>query len=218
MVSDSGSQSKSWSLMKQKVAPKADAGFTLIEVMVAMIIMVIVGLLAWRGMDAMLRSKENIEGRAKQDAIYFQLVRQFERDCQEMIPQAELDVPLYSVGTKNIWWLRRYSETKQTSWVVVGYGVTASGLQRWISRPLTNKSDVLSVWQSMIRDPDLTSSEMKISLELPEVINQQASVITNTPIPGKGSDTPLLAGFNIRWGLKNIPFPITRSCLAGTSL
>ena len=57
--------------MKQKIAP--DAGFTLIEVMVAMVVMAVVGLLAWRGMDAMLRSKENIEGRAKQDAIYFQL-------------------------------------------------------------------------------------------------------------------------------------------------
>jgi hypothetical protein len=59
---------------------------------------------------------------------------------------------------------------------------------------------------------------MKITLEMPEIISQQVNVVTNMPAPGKGNDTPLLAGFNIRWGLKNIPFPITRSCLAGTSL
>jgi general secretion pathway protein J len=43
--------------MSQKKLPAPDAGFTLIEVMVAMIIMAIVGLMAWQGMDAMLRSK-----------------------------------------------------------------------------------------------------------------------------------------------------------------
>ena len=70
----------------------------------------------------------------------------------------------------------------------------------------------------MLRDPDLISSEMKVSFELPEVISQQVSIITNDPLPEKGNGAPLLAGLNIRWGLKNIPFPITRSCLAGTSL
>ena len=65
--------------------PDSDAGFTLIEVMIAMAIMATLGIIAWRGMDAMLRSKENIESRAKQDSVYFNLVRQFERDCQEMI-------------------------------------------------------------------------------------------------------------------------------------
>ena len=202
--------------MKQKIA--SDAGFTLIEVMVAMIVMAVVGLLAWRGMDVMLRSKENIEARAKQDAIYFQLARQFERDCQEMITGTQLTVPPYSAGTKNIWWLRRNSEAKLTSWIVVGYGITPTGLQRWISRPLNNQSDALAVWQPLVKDPDLTSSDMKVSLEIPEIITQQANVITNMPAVGKGNDTPLLAGFNIRWGLKNTPFPITRSCLAGTSL
>ncbi len=216
MACDSRSQPELWRLMNQKRV--SDAGFTLIEVMVAMIVMGVVGLLAWRGMDTMLRSKENIEGRAKQDAVYFQLVRQFERDCQEMITGTQLTVPPYSAGIKNIWWLRRYSETKQTSWVIVGYGITPTGLQRWISRPLANKSDALAIWQPLVRDPDLASSEIKVTLELPDIISQQANVITNTPPPGKGSDTPLLAGFNMRWGIKNTPFPITRSCLAGTSL
>lgn len=216
MACYSGTEPEFWSSMTQKTA--SDAGFTLIEVMVAMIVMAVVGLLAWRGMDVMLRSKENIEGRAKQDAVYFQLVRQFERDCQEMISGTQLTVPQYSAGTKNIWWLRRNSETKQSSWLVVGYGITPIGLQRWTSRPLNNQSDALAVWQPLVKDPDLASSEMKVTLEIPEIITQQANVITNMPAAGKGNGTPLLAGFNIRWGLKNTPFPITRSCLAGTSL
>jgi len=204
--------------MKQTMKPHKDAGFTLVEVMVALLIMAIVGLMAWRGMDSLIRGREIIEGRAKQDAVYLQLVYQFERDCQEMLPSTALEVPQYAAGNKNIWWLRRYSETNPVSWIIVGYGATPIGLQRWMGRPLVNKSEALAAWQSMLRDPDLISSEMKVSFELPEVISQQVSIITNDPLPEKGNGAPLLAGLNIRWGLKNIPFPITRSCLAGTSL
>ena len=196
------------------VAP--EAGFTLIEVMVALVVISVVGLMAWRGMDAMIRGQESIEGRSKQDALYFQLVRQFERDCQEILLSSNLEIPVYAVGQKNIWWLRRYDQVNEVNWAVVGYGVSENGLRRWISRSLTNKSDALGLWQSVLRDPDLVSSNMKSTLEIPEIILQEASVITNNP--SQGSNIPQLAGFNIRWGLRNIAFPITRSCLAGTSL
>jgi len=202
--------------MNDKVATPSEAGFTLIEVLVALIIISIVGLMAWRGMDAMMRGQENIEGRAKQDAVYIQLIRQFERDCQEITSDSTLDLPSYSVGDKNIWWVRRYEQANQSNWIIVGYGISANGLRRSVSRPLVNKTDILGLWQPVLRDPDLVSSNMKTSLEVSEIIYQEASAITNAP--SQGSISTQLAGFSMRWGIKNIPFPISRSCLAGTSL
>ena len=202
--------------MSDEMTIAPEAGFTLIEVMVAWVVIAIVGLMAWRGMDAMIRGQESIEGRAKQDALYFQVVRQFERDCQEIILSSNLDIPVYAAGQKNIWWLRRYEEANQINWAIVGYGISENGLRRWISRPLTNKPDALGLWQAILRDPDLVSSNMKTTLEAPEIISQEATVITNTP--SQGSNPTQLSGINIRWGLRTIPFPITRSCLAGASL
>ena len=202
--------------MNDKVATPSEAGFTLIEVLVALIVISIVGLMAWRGMDAMMRGQENIEGRAKQDAVYIQLIRQFERDCQEITSYSTLDLPSYSVGDKNIWWVRRYEQANQINWIIVGYGISANGLRRLVSRPLVNKTDILSLWQPILLDPDLVSSNMKTSLEIPEIIYQEADAISNTP--GQGSMSTQLAGISMRWGIKNIPFPISRSCLAGTSL
>jgi prepilin-type N-terminal cleavage/methylation domain-containing protein len=202
--------------MNDKVTTPSEAGFTLIEVLVALIVISIVGLMAWRGMDAMMRGHENIEGRAKQDAVYIQLIRQFERDCQEITSDSTLDLPSYSVGDKNIWWVRRYEQANQINWIIVGYGISANGLRRLVSRPLVNKTDILSLWQPILRDPDLVSSNMKTSLEIPEIIYQEADAISNTP--GQGSMSTQLAGISMRWGIKNIPFPISRSCLAGTSL
>ena len=202
--------------MNDKVTTPSEAGFTLIEVLVALIIISIVGLMAWRGMDAMMRGQENIEGRAKQDAVYIQLIRQFERDCQEITSDSTLDLPSYSVGDKNIWWVRRYEQANQSNWIIVGYGISANGLRRSVSRPLVNKTDILGLWQPVLRDPDLVSSNMKTSLEVSEIIYQEANAISNAP--AQGSISTQLAGFSMRWGIKNIPFPISRSCLAGTSL
>ena len=202
--------------MNDKVTTPSEAGFTLIEVLVALMVISMVGLMAWRGMDAMMRGQENIEGRAKQDAVYTQLIQQFERDCQEIIPSSILDIPSYSVGDKNIWWVRRYEQANQINWIIVGYGISANGLRRLVSRPLANKTDILSLWQPILRDPDLVSSNMKTSLEIPEIIYQEANAITNAP--GQGSMSAQLAGISMRWGIKNIPLPISRSCLAGTSL
>ena len=202
--------------MNDKVATPSEAGFTLIEVLVALIVISIVGLMAWRGMDAMMRGQENIEGRAKQDAVYIQLIRQFERDCQEITFDSTLDLPSYSVGDKNIWWVRRYEQANQINWIIVGYGISANGLRRSVSRPLVNKTDILSLWQPVLRDPDLVPGNMKTSLEIPEIIYQEANAISNAPIQGPMSTQ--LAGISMRWGIKNIPFPISRSCLAGTSL
>jgi prepilin-type N-terminal cleavage/methylation domain-containing protein len=202
--------------MSDQVTTTSESGFTLIEVLVALIVISMVGLMAWRGMDAMMRGQENIESRAKQDAVYMQVIRQFERDCQEIIPSATLDIPSYSVGEKNIWWVRRFEQANQIHWVIVGYGISTNGLRRLVSQPLANKTEILGLWQPIIRDPDLISSNMKISLEIPEIIYQETNAITSATSQAAMSNQ--LAGLSMRWGIKNIPFPISRSCLAGTSL
>jgi general secretion pathway protein J len=71
--------------------PSQQLGFALLELIVAMAIMAIVGLLAWRGMDAMIRGREVIERRSNEDLAYIQLVRQFDRDCQEILRREELN-------------------------------------------------------------------------------------------------------------------------------
>ena len=126
-------------------------GFALLEVIVALVIMALVGLMAWRGIDAMIRGREVIDRRANQDADYSQLVRQFEKDCQSVLVRDELSslansqagananggaVSAVASGAKNIWFLRRYRADNVDAWLIAGYGMGPSGLQRWTSKPL----------------------------------------------------------------------------------
>ena len=176
-----------------------EKGFALLEVIVALVIMALVGLMAWRGMDAMIRGREVIDRRANQDADYSQLVRQFERDCQSVLGKDELSalgnsqaggagsaVSAVAAGAKNIWFLRRYRQDGLDAWLVAGYGMGTAGLQRWTSRPLMQRSEAGALWFGISRDPDLASSDLLVSLEVPIIVRQSFQVQTSV-VSGAGS-------------------------------
>jgi prepilin-type N-terminal cleavage/methylation domain-containing protein len=263
-------------------------GFALLELIVAMAIMAIVGLLAWRGMDAMIRGREVIERRSNEDFSYIQLVRQFDRDCQEILRRDEFNaatsgavsspatlntapntssnvtaqnpsattaaavnlststLPAIAVGSKNIWWLRHYRADMQDAWLLVGYGMGPSGLERWTSQPLLRRDVALQIWNSTLRNPDLVSTDLLVSWQAPNIVRQafvvQSSLMNgaggsgisatgtgsapasvtptnNTPSnPGVSLISPDQQGLIMRWWLKDIALPITRSCLMGSAL
>lgn len=247
----------------------AAAGFALIEMVVALAIMALVGLMAWRGMDAMIRGRETIDRRANQDAGYSQLVKQFERDCLESLRPDELATFLagnsaagssdgsrnsaansaslasLAAGAKNIWWLRRYHADNQDAWMIVGYAMSPTGLQRLTSRPLLRRNDARSLWLGISRDPDLSSSELLVSLELTNIVKQsfqvQTSVLsgaggggisangtgidtsstpTNTPLSNASISaiSPNQQGVVMQWWIDGVALPLTRSCLMGGAL
>ena len=179
-----------------------DQGFALIEMVVALVIMALVGLMAWRGMDAMIRGREVIDKRANQDADYSQLVRQFERDCQSVLSKDEIAGLASSVtggtagsavaspvaaGAKNIWFLRRYRADNIDAWLIAGYVMGPAGLQRWTSRPLMQRTDAGALWAGIARDPDLSSSDLLLSLELPSIVRQSFQVQTSVVNGAGGS-------------------------------
>lgn len=177
---------------------KSERGFALIEMVVALVIMALVGLMAWRGMDAMIRGREVIDKRANQDADYSQLVRQFERDCQSVLSKDEIASLASSVsggaisssiaaGAKNIWFLRRYRVDNMDAWLIAGYTVGPAGLQRWTSRPLMQRTDAGALWAGIARDPDLSSSDLLVSLELPFIVRQSFQVQTSVVNGAGGS-------------------------------
>jgi len=165
-----------------------DQGFALIEILVAMTIMALVGLMAWRGMDALIMGRDVIDRRANQDAVYTQLVNQFERDCQFILRADVLGSNPLSAGAKNIWWIRQLQVDNRDAWMIVGYGVTPAGLQRWTSAPLLRRTEAVTLWAGVSRDPDLLSSSFRVSLTLPDVIRQ--TIFVRTALASGTSATP----------------------------
>ena len=203
-------------------AVRAEAGFALLEMIVALAIMALVGLMAWRGMDAMIRGREVIDRRANQDADYSQLVRQFEKDCQSVLARDELNslansvsggagVSSVAAGAKNIWFLRRYRADNLDAWMIAGYGMGPNGLLRWTSRPLVQRTEAGALWAGIMRDPDLSSSDLLVSLEVPMVARQAFQVKTSaisgagtSGVSASGTGSPNIANAGTANGATNV--------------
>ncbi len=65
---------------------RAQQGFTLIEVLVALVLMAVVSLVSWRGLDSVVRLGEHVERDAQRDAAILRVMGQLERDVQMRAP------------------------------------------------------------------------------------------------------------------------------------
>lgn len=56
------------------------AGFTLLEVMVAILLMAVVSLIAWRGLDSVTRADTHLQASTEQTEVLLRVLNQLERD------------------------------------------------------------------------------------------------------------------------------------------
>ncbi|MGJ7610289.1 MULTISPECIES: prepilin-type N-terminal cleavage/methylation domain-containing protein [unclassified Variovorax] len=68
---------KAWVPPRQRRCP---SGFTLIEVMIAIVIMAVLSLIAWRGLDVMGRANAQLQARTEDTARLMRALQQIERD------------------------------------------------------------------------------------------------------------------------------------------
>ncbi|WP_223523629.1 type II secretion system protein J, partial [Pseudomonas sp. BF-RE-24] len=55
-------------------------GFTLLEVMVAILLMAVVSLIAWRGLDSVTRADSHLQASTEQTEALLRVLNQLERD------------------------------------------------------------------------------------------------------------------------------------------
>ncbi|MCJ8202933.1 type II secretion system protein GspJ [Pseudomonas sp. RGM2987] len=68
-------------------------GFTLLEVMVAILLMAVVSLIAWRGLDSVTRADSHLQANTEQTEALLRVLNQLERDV-ELRASIELSEPM----------------------------------------------------------------------------------------------------------------------------
>lgn len=189
-------------------------GFTLIEMMVALLIMAIIGLMAWRGLDSLVRGKERIEAQNAQQRDLHYALTVLHRDCRMMVLQDELGVPPVALGNHSVWWVRHVSLTGLPGWQIVGYRVQTAGLTRLISPAFNNKDKAIEAWKATLTSPDSGYSPADTQMLSREIQGQKVTVLSDAP----NKSTPI-KGLKLVWQLaSNQPGndrPVTRICLGG---
>lgn len=189
-------------------------GFTLVEMMIALIILAMLGLMAWRGLDGLIRGKEHIEAyNAQQREIQYALTL-LDRDCNAMVRAEALTAPPVALGNRNIWWMRTTGLADKPSWQIIGYRSQDDGLYRLISDPFATRDKALEVWQDILKAPDKVSLKTDSQLLSDHIPHQEVSILSDVP----GLSTPVKALRFVWQVTANDPSadkPLTRICLAG---
>lgn len=189
-------------------------GFTLFEMMVALVIMSIIGLTAWRGLDGLIRGKERVESHSAQQRDVHYALTLLDRDCRLMVSQEDLGVAPVALGNRSVWWVRQVSLTSLPGWQIVGYRVQADGLTRMISPAFGNKDKVIEAWKAALMSPDSGVSPVDSQFLGNEIVRQTVTVLSDAP----NKITPI-KGLKFIWQLAgNDPGndrPVTRVCLGG---
>lgn len=116
-------------------------GFTLIEVLVALTVMAVMAVLAWRGVDAMLRSREiNAEHLQRTEQLRT-LVMQWEQDLRELQDSGQIDALRFD--GRNLRLTRRSPGGLQ----LVVWRLESGRLLRWAAAPAAGRAALLAAEQ-----------------------------------------------------------------------
>lgn len=108
-------------------------GFTLVEVLVALMLMALMSAMAWQGLDGMLRSREVTQAAIERTALLQTVLAQWEQDLDQIQPSGVVGAPLDFDGLR-LRFTRRQPEGLQ----VVVWWLAEGKLQRWASAPVRN--------------------------------------------------------------------------------
>jgi prepilin-type N-terminal cleavage/methylation domain-containing protein len=188
---------------------KSNQGFTLIETMVALLILGILGLMASQGLGGAFRVKDSVEGQIKDQDTLVVMLKHLQNDCEAMVKNADEKLPpTFVQGNTFTWLMRHYSSVQANGWQFVGYVIEDNTLKRYTTPPFSNKQEAVGMLAALSKDPDFGLASAQLSYQLPQVIRQKIE-------PYWSSFTKRSAiGLQISLSLVGNRNPVTSSCIA----
>ena len=156
---------------------QAARGFTLIEVLVAISVMALMSLMAWRGLDGMLRSQSSLQTRSDDIRSLQAGLAQWQTDLDQL---AELPgTPSWSWDGNVLRLTRRTADAPPGAGATPGVRVVAwtwridpgrpggGDWQRWQSSPLSLRNDWQTAWrlaEQWSQTPDLQTRAAQVNI------------------------------------------------------
>ena len=123
---------------------RAAAGFTLIEVLVAMVVMAIMSLMAWQGVDGIVRTRDINQERLEQTLRLQTVIAQWEQDLANLQQSV---VPTLLCDGKTVRMTRRAASGMQVvAWSLNPDANGSSVWQRWASPAVTTTTALRQYW------------------------------------------------------------------------
>jgi general secretion pathway protein J len=134
------------------------AGFTLVEVLVALVIMAILATMAWQGLDGILRARDGSRASIDRTVRMATVLTQWEQDLQGLYDTAV--VPPLSFDGQTL----RLTRRAQGGVMIVAWSVRGGAWQRWTGPVFLRTGELQQSW---LRSQQLQGNEAE-SLTLAE--------------------------------------------------
>jgi len=119
------------------------AGFTLIEMLVAIALLAVIALLSWRGLDATIRGRDDIVGSLTQTRLLGRYFSQMQYDMLSLVTPDEVSGPPLRIMPNELVLVRHLSVGNGPTWLqVVRYQLKGHRLIRSASQPLSTLSQL----------------------------------------------------------------------------
>ncbi len=125
-------------------------GFTLVELLVALLVLSIVAAMAWQGVDGMVRSRDIAEQRLERQLRLQSVVAQWEADLGQI--QDGGAVPALAFDGANL----RLTRRSATGLQLVVWSLRGTGWTRWSAPPVTHSIALQEAW---LRSQQLLGNE-----------------------------------------------------------
>jgi len=128
-----------------RAAQRRLLGFTLVEVLVALVVMAIMSLMAWQGVDGIVRSRETNQVRLERTLRLETVVAQWEQDLASL--QETGAVPALACDGQSVRLTRRTDDGVQVViWSLRPEDRGANVWQRWAGPPMTTTRGLQDSW------------------------------------------------------------------------
>jgi general secretion pathway protein J len=145
-------------------APSRRPGFTLVEVLVALLIMAVIATIGWRGIDSMARTRELAQESAEKTLRLSAIVGQFEADL--LAVQDNASVPALAFDGASLRMVRRSAGGLQ----IVVWALRDGRWQRWASAANTRVQGLQEAWVASLQLQGLEPAQMTL---LQDVVSWQ---------------------------------------------
>lgn len=115
-------------------------GFTLIEVLVALTIMAVMAMMAWQGVDGIVRTRAGSEARLERTLRLQSVMAQWETDLAEVVDTQVVPPMLFDGSTLRL--TRRTPAGVQT----VTWALKGGSWQRWAGPVVTHNNQLQEAW------------------------------------------------------------------------